>query len=131
MASFVYDAAVNAAWQGELSLGTAEVKMLLVTDAYTPSQTADAFVSSVAGGARVATTEALTGKSFTAARFDADDPGVSALSGATVSAVVVFVDSGTDATSRLISYNVVTPAYVPTGADVVVSIPTTGVFGRS
>jgi len=131
MASFIYDAALDAAWQGDLALDTADVKMLLLTDDYTASQTADAYVSSITTAARVATTAVLTSKSFTNAVFDAADPGLSALTGNTVDAIAVFVDTGSDATSRLLSYHTVTPAYVPSGADVVISIPTTGIWGKS
>lgn len=133
MASFVYDAAVDAAWQGDVTLDTSDVKMLLLNAAglYTASATADMYVSSITTAARVATSAVLASKTFTLGVIDAADPGLSALTGATVDAIVLFVDSGSDATSRLISYHVVTPEYVPTGADVVVSIPITGLIAKS
>lgn len=131
MASFVYDAAIDAAWQGDIALDTSDVKLLLLGTGYTPSQTTDVYVSSITTAARVATTAALSGKTFSGGKFDADNPGLSALTGATVSAVVVFIDSGSDATSRLVSYHDVTPAYVPATQDVVISIPTTGLFAKT
>lgn len=131
MASFVYDAAIDAAWQGDLALDTADVKMLLLTDDYTASQTADVYVSSITTAARIETTAVLTSKVFTLGMFDAADPALSALTGNTVDAIALFVDTGSDATSRLLSYHTVTPSFVPTGTDVVISIPTTGIWGKS
>lgn len=135
MASFVYDAAQRAAWTGDLdvtSATTPTLSALLVDSQYTASQTADAYVSSIPTAARLATLGALSSVTVASAfTVDAADPQYSALTGATVAAMVVFADTGTDATSRLVSYHSVTPAYVPSGADIVVSIPTTGLIYKA
>lgn len=135
MASFVYDAALRGMATGDLDLtttATPTLSALLVDSQYTASQTADVYVSSITTAARLATLGALSSVTV-AAPFTVDfaDPQYSALTGATVAGVVVFADTGADATSRLVSYHVVTPAYVPNGADIVVSIPTTGAIYKA
>lgn len=128
MASFVYDAAVNSMFQGDIALDTDTVKFLLVTSAYTANQTADAYVATIDAGYRVATTGALASKTFASQAFDAADPSIAALAGATVAAVVCFVDTGSDATSRLLSYHDITPDYVPATVDVVLVLNASGII---
>lgn len=82
-------------------------------------------LSDIAVGARIATSPALSGKSVTNGVFDATDPTITAVSGASVEAFVVFKDTGTTTTSTLLSFHDTTTggaaiAFTPNGSDVVV-----------
>lgn len=88
---------------GNLSSGT--VKCTLVdTASYTYSATHQYF-SSVAGGARVGTAVTLSSKTLTDGVFDAADISFTGLSSApSIEALVIWVDTGSDATSPLVAY---------------------------
>lgn len=64
------------------------------------------FLDSVVAGARRATSPALAGKTILNGTFDANDVinAFPSLSGAAIEAVILYVDTGVDATSRLIAY---------------------------
>jgi hypothetical protein len=63
------------------------------------------FLSSVPAGARIATSAALAGKSMTLGVFDADNATFSSVSSAlTGDAIILFLDTGNEATDYLISY---------------------------
>jgi hypothetical protein len=72
---------------------------------------------------RAATSGALTGKTVTAGVADAVDVTFTAVSGATVEAIVLYADSGTEATSRLIAYidTATGLPLTPNGGDVTVA----------
>lgn len=105
MTALVYTPVKENAWQGGINLLTDTIKALLVSAAYTPNLDTDAFVTDIPGGAIVATSPALSGKTIVAGVFNATDQAIPAVSGATVVAVVLFKSTGVDATSRLIFYD--------------------------
>lgn len=92
--------------KGEISWNSNTIKIVAVTAGYTFSQTHQ-FLSDVPGGAvRVFTTAALANKTTTAGVADADDPAaVSPAAGPAVVALIYFVDTGVEATSRLIAFD--------------------------
>lgn len=71
---------------------------------YTVDFVNDQFLSSIPALARVATSGALTTKTVTGGTFDADDVVFSLVTGAQSEAVVLYVDTGSAATSTLICY---------------------------
>lgn len=136
MASFVYDAALRAAFKGELNVldtsGTATLSAILTSATYAANQTADVYLATIAAGNRLATLGALSSVTVSGQfTLDAEDLQKSALSGDAPTGLVVFVDTGSDATSLLVSYHTITPAYTPSGADVVFSIPTVGLIYKA
>ena len=73
------------------------VKVALVTAGYTYSAS-DQYYSSVSASA-IGTPQTLTNKTFTNGVFDADDVSFLSVSGAQVVALVIYIDTGSAATS--------------------------------
>jgi len=60
------------------------------------------FLSDLSG--RVGTDQTLTTKTFTDGQFDSDNPSWTSVTGATVEAVVLYIDTGVAGTSHLVAY---------------------------
>ena len=80
------------------------IKAVAVDSGYTYSSTHDN-LDDVVSGNRIATSPALTSKTSTAGVLDAADATISSVaSGDTIAGVIVYKDSGTEATSPLIVF---------------------------
>lgn len=91
-------AGADIAWDADT------IKLVAVDSGYTYNAAHD-FLDDVGAGTRVATSSAFTTKSITNGVLDADDVTLSALpAGDTITAIIVFQDSGVEATSRLILF---------------------------
>lgn len=105
MSNALFDKAREGFLTGLISWTTDNIKAVLVdTGAYTPSLSTNEFLSDIPSGARIATSGNLTSKTATLGVADAADVTLSAVSGATVEALVIYKDTGTASTSRLIAY---------------------------
>lgn len=105
MANQLYTLAKASFLLGQFDLSTQNIKVVLVDLAdYTPNFATDQFLTSVPMAARVATSPNLTAKTTTAGVFDAADFTFGNITGDPSEAIVVYVDTGVDATSRLIAY---------------------------
>lgn len=96
------------------------IKVVLVDTAdYTPNLTTDTSLANIPAGARVAT-GTLADQTWTGAVFDAADITFTAVTGDEAEALVLFKDTGTEATSLLIAiYDTVTGLPVtPNGGDI-------------
>lgn len=106
MANAIYpnykEALLNGSANTDMSAG--DVKAVLVDLADYTYSAAHEFLSDVAAGARVATSENLSGKSFTDGTFDSDDVTFSAVTGDESEALILYVDTGSAATSRLVLF---------------------------
>lgn len=124
MASVVYKSAKQKFLSAGLDLTSLNLKTVLVdTGTYTFSAAHD-FLDDVAGGARIATSGNLASKTVTDGVFDAADVTFTAVTGATVEAIVIYNDTGTAATSDLIAYIDTASAglpFTPNGGDCLVS----------
>lgn len=110
MANALYAKGKEGFLDGSINFLSDNIKAVLVdTGTYTPVIATDTYLSSIAVGARVATSGNLAGKSVTGGVADANDITISAVSGASIEAIVLYKDTGTDTTSRLI-------AFIDTGA---------------
>lgn len=91
---------------GTLDLSAANLKIVLVdTGAYTPALTTDAFLSDIPAPARIVTSGNLAGKTITLGVFDATDVDFGNVdNNPTIEAGVLYEDTGTAGTSRLIYY---------------------------
>lgn len=132
MANAMFDKGLEALWSGSINWTTDNIKVVLVdhgTD--TPVPATDEFLSSIAAGARVATSGNLTGKTVTAGVVDAADITITGVTGATVESIVVFKDTGVEATSNLIAYIDTTSdsslPFTPNGGDVTISWNASGI----
>lgn len=105
---------------GGFNLGTDALSVVLVdTDDYTPNLATDTSLANIPAGARVAT-GALTGVTWTGAVLDAEDLTFAAVTGDEAEALVIYKNTGTEATSLLIAiFDTVTGLPVtPNGGDI-------------
>jgi hypothetical protein len=119
MSTFLYDHGRQAFLEGTIAWLTDNIKVALVTSGYTPNQATDQFLAIVTSGNIVVTSANLATKTSTAGVADADDFTLTAVSGSAIVALVVYKDTGSDATSPLIAYidNYAGLPLTPTGAD--------------
>lgn len=111
-----------------LSAGTVKVA-LVDTGTYTYSSSHQ-FYSSVSS-AVVGTPQTLGSKTYTNGTFDAADSTFSAVSGASVEALVIYIDTGSAATSPLVAYidtGVTGLPVTPNGGDIAVAWNASGIF---
>lgn len=110
------------------SLGGTVKVALVDTGTYTYSA-AHEFQSSLTGV--VGTAQTLGTKTFTSGVFDAADSTFTAVSGASVEALVIYVDTGSSATSRLVAYidtGVTGLPVTPNGGDIGITWNASGIF---
>lgn len=108
---------------------TGTVKVALVdTGVYTYSA-AHQFLSDITG--RVGTDQTLGTKTFTNGVFDAADSTFTAVTGASVEALVIYIDTGVSTTSRLVAYidtGVTNLPVTPNGGDIGITWNASGIF---
>ncbi len=105
MANALYDTGREGFLDGSIDFDTDNIKVVAVDTAqYTVAITTHRFLSDIPVGARVATSSNLTGKTVAGGVADASDITINSVSGPTVEAVVIYKDTGTATTSRLIAY---------------------------
>ena len=110
--------AKEALLQG-LDMNAGVVRAVLVDADATPYADTIAYADELAV---VATSEPLTGKTFTGGVFDADDAVFTAVAGTTVEAIALIVDTGDPATSPVIAWldDATGLPFVPSGGDITV-----------
>ena len=105
MASALYDKARKAFADGDIDLLNDTIKCVLIDAAdYTVDLANHDFLDDVPSGARVGTAQTLGSKTTTAGVFDAADVTFSSVSGDQCEAILIYKDTGTEGTSRLIAY---------------------------
>lgn len=110
-----------------LSAGT--VKVALVTAGYTYSST-DQFYSSVSASV-VGTPQTIGTKTFTNGVFDGSDVTFTAVSGSQVVSLVIYIDTGSAATSPLVAFidtGVTNLPVTPNGGDIAITWGVSGIF---
>lgn len=125
MANALYDLGRQGFLDGSIDWDTDTIKAVLVQTGgghYVKDLAADQFLSAIASGDRIATSGAFSGRTVAAGVADADDLTFSLVSGAAVGAIVLYKDTGSAATSRLIAYiDTATGLPVtPNGGDIIV-----------
>jgi hypothetical protein len=85
------------------------------------------FVSDLTGGSIVARSGNLASKTTANGVFDAADITITAVSGSAFTHIILYADSGSDATSRLVCVFDIA-SYTPTGADITVIWNASGLF---
>ncbi len=133
MANGLYKPYKQAAMSGGVNtdLLTGDVKAVLVdaTD-YTVDLDNHDFLADIAGGARVATSANLASKTFTGNAFDAADFAFATVSGDESEAIIYYIDTGVEATSRLMAYvdTATGLPITPNGGDINVTHNAAGIF---
>lgn len=117
MASALYPSFKKALLDGDVDLLNDDVRAILLdTGTYTYNAAHD-FLDDVSG--TVGTAVALASKSTAGGVFDAADTTLTAVSGASVEAVLLYVHTGTGSTSRLIAF-IDGVSVTPNGGDIII-----------
>lgn len=130
-ANGLYAKAKQSFLEGQISWTSNTIKVVLVDLAdYTVNLSTHQFLSDIPVAARVATSPALSGKSATNGVADGADITFSAVSGDTSEALVIYMDTGSASTSRLIAYidTATNLPVTPNGGDINVTWPGGGIF---
>jgi hypothetical protein len=112
-----------------LSAGT--VKVALIDTANYTYSAANQFYSSVAGAAVIGTPQTIGSKTFTNGVFDGADVTFTTVTGANVEALIIYVDTGTAATSPLVAYidsSVTGLPVTPNGGNISITWNASGIF---
>lgn len=127
MANAIYPKWKEAVIQGSANSSLAgNVKAILVdTTDYTYNAAHD-FLDDVPSAAIVATSANLGTKTYTNGTFDTADFTFTAVTGDVSEALIIYIDTGSAATSRLVCYrdtSVTGLPVTPNGGDITVSVP--------
>lgn len=118
------EAILQSAANSNMASGTVRAA-LVDTGTYTYSA-AHEFYSSVSGV--VGTPATLASKTFVNGLFDAADITYTGVSGNSVEAVVIYIDTGSAATSRLVAFIDSFSAVTPNGGDITINWSASGIF---
>lgn len=132
MANAVYPKAKKAILDGDVDFLNDTIKIVL-TDVQYSYSTGHDFLDDIGVDDRVATSAALSSKTTTNGAFDAADVTFTSLTGNTVTAWVLFKDTGTASTSQLIAYfDTVSGggalSFTPNGGNFTLSFGASGIF---
>lgn len=104
MAYALYGKAKESLLSGEVDLTSDAVKFLMVSSDYVVAVDTHEFVSDIGSGNIVARSGELDNKTVTLGVFDADNESVEEYGNSGFEYLILYVDSGSDATSRLLAY---------------------------
>lgn len=124
MANTLYDYARQRFLEAQINWMTDTIKVILVdTGAYTAQTSVHQYLSDIPTSARIAGPVTLTAKSTTGGAADAADITFTAVSGASIEAIIIYVDTGTEATSPLIAFidTATGLPITPNGGDIIVT----------
>ena len=131
MANAIYPKFKQALWlqSANSNASTGTLKAALVdTGVYTYSDSHE-FVSSLSG--TVGTAQTIGNKTFTNGILDGDNLTFTGVTGNTIEALVIYIDTGNASTSRLISYqdtNVTGLPATPNGGDIEITWNASGIL---
>ena len=124
MANTLYDYCRQRFLEAQINWMTDTVKVLLVsTSAYTPQTAVHQYLADIPVSSRIAGPVTLTAKATTGGAADAADCTFTSVSGNTINAIVIYKDTGTEATSPLIAYidTATGLPITPNGGDIIVT----------
>lgn len=124
MANALFDKARQRFLEGQFNWNTDTIKAVLIdTGTYTANLSAHEFLSDIGTGARITTSGAFTGKATTGGAADANDVTFTSVTGASIEAIVLYKDTGTDSTSPLIAFidTATGLPITPNGGDIIVT----------
>ena len=131
MANAIYpkykEAVLDSLSNSDLNDGTVKVA-LVDTGTYTYSAAHD-FLDDLSGV--VGTAQTIANTTVTNGLFDGDNVTFTAVSGSTAEALVIYIDTGSAATSRLVAYidtSVTGLPVTPNGGDITVTWHASGIF---
>ncbi len=124
MANTLFDKGRQRFLEAQINWLSDTLKVLLVdTGNYSPNFTSHEFFADVAVSARVTTPVTLVGKATDGGAADASDVTFPSVSGPTIEAIIIYKDTGTEATSPLIAYidTATGLPITPNGGDIIVT----------
>lgn len=124
MANALFDKARQRYLEGQFNWLTDTVKTLMVdTAAYTVNLSVHEFLSDIPSSARITTPVTLTSKATSGGAADAADATFTSVSGPSIEAILIYKDTGTEATSPLIAYidTATGLPITPNGGDIIVT----------
>lgn len=129
MANALYPKFKESALQAGVNMSSGTVKVALVDTGVYTYNASHQFLSSLSGV--VGTAQTIGSKTFTNGVFDGGDVSFTAVTGNTVEALVIYVDTGNPATSPLVAYidtGVTGLPVTPNGGDINVTWNASGIF---
>lgn len=124
MANTLYDFARQRFLEAQLNWMTDTIKVILVdTGAYTPQTSVHQYLADIPISARIAGPVTLTSKTTTGGAADGADVTFTSVTGASIESIIIYSDSGTEATSPLIAYidTATGLPITPNGGDIIVT----------
>ena len=124
MANTLYDFARQRFLEAQINWMTDTIKVILVdTGAYTPQTGIHQYLSDIPTSARIAGPVTLTSKATTGGAADAADCTFVSVSGNSIEAIIIYADTGVEATSPLIAYidTATGLPITPNGGDIIVT----------
>lgn len=124
MANTLYDHARQRFLEAQINWMTDTIKVILVdTGNYTPQTATHQYLSDVSSSARIAGPVTLTSKATTGGAADAADVTFTSVSGPSIEAIIIYSDTGTEATSPLIAFidTATGLPITPNGGDIIVT----------
>lgn len=120
MANALYDTGRNAFLRGDLSWNSNTFKVVLLSSSYTANLSTHQYLTSIPGGARVATSSAITTLLPGAGVADASDITFTSVTGSQVTQFVIYRDTGVEATSQLVAFfdTAINLPITPNGGDI-------------
>lgn len=133
MASWVYPIANDEFLNGDIDLAADTIKAVLVDAADYTYSNAHNFLDDVPSGARATNgtgtlASKTIGTSGNVTTFDAADLTLTAVTGDPSEAVVIYKDTGAEATSQLIAYLELSSAVTPNGGNITLQWNASGLF---
>ena len=105
MANTLYDFARQRFLEAQLNWLTDTIKVILVdTGSYTPQVGVHQYLADIPISSRIAGPVTLTSKTTSGGAADAADITFTSVTGPSIEAIVIYMDTGTEATSPLIAY---------------------------
>ena len=124
MANTLYDSARQGFLEAQINWLTDTVKVLLVdAGSYTPNVSTHHFLADIQVSSRIAGPVTLTSKTTTGGAADAADVTFTSVSGASIEMIIIYKDTGTEATSPLLAMidTATGLPITPNGGDIIVT----------
>lgn len=124
MANTLYDFARQRFLEAQINWMTDTIKVILVdTGAYTPQTGIHQYLSDIPTSARIAGPVTLTSKATTGGAADAADCTFVSVTGNSIEAIIIYADTGVEATSPLIAFidTATGLPITPNGGDIIVT----------
>lgn len=124
MANTLFDKARQRFLEAQIDWMNDTIKCILVdTGAYTPQTAVHEYLSDISQSARIAGPVTLTSKSTTGGAANAADVTFTSVTGPSIEAIVIYSDTGTEATSPLIAWidTATGLPITPNGGDIIVT----------